>query len=140
MEIPEWGSTHYDGFPDLPTQGALYKILASAESGTLYDQIERILTDDVYHTVANGALVQIMSRSATKWSAIRAMLGAFHIPASEAAYFGDDQDDIEPIRMCGVGVAVSNAIEAAIEAADHVTGSNDEDGVARFIETDILPS
>lgn len=136
--IPEWDSTCYDGFPDLPTQGALYKILASSTNDTLFAKMEHILTEDVYYSVANNILVQIMSKSATKWNGIQAALAALDILQTEAIYFGDDNDDIEPIQMCGIGVAVSNAIEAVANAADHITGSNDEDGVARFIEANLL--
>ena len=137
-EIPEWNSTYYDGFPNLPTQGTLYKVLASSKDNTLYGQVESILTDDVYYTIANGNLVQIMNKNATKWSGIRTMLKALHIPKTETVYFGDDNDDIEPIQMCGTGVAVANAIEAVINKADYVAGSNDEDGVAHYIEINVF--
>lgn len=137
-EIPEWNSTYYDGFPNLPTQGTLYKVLVSSKDNTLYSQIENILTDDVYYTIANGNLVQIMSKNATKWNGICAMLEALNISKAETAYFGDDNDDIEPIRMCGTGVAVANAIETVISEADYVAGNNDEDGVAHFIEGNVL--
>lgn len=136
--IPEWNSTCYDGFPDLPTQGTVFKILASSRNDRLYHQITDALTDDTYYTIANNKLVQIMSKRATKWNGIKAMLGAFNIPHTDAVYFGDDHDDIEPLRMCGTSVAVSNAIKGVIDEADHMTGSNDEDGVARFIEMALL--
>lgn len=136
--IPAWNSRCYGGFPDLPTQGTVFKLLASSPDAALFHQVAGALTEDVYYTVANGELVQIMSKGATKWNGIRAMLNALHISRSDACYFGDDNDDIEPIKMCGVGVAVSNAIEAVLRAADHITGSNDEDGVAHFIETHLL--
>lgn len=138
VAIPEWDSDYYAGFPDLPTQGTLFKILASGQSGMLYHQIENVLTDDVYYTVANDELVQIMSKKATKWNGIKAMLESFNIPQTDAVYFGDDNDDIEPIRMCGIGVAVSNAIKGVIDEADYITDSNDEDGVAHFIERNLL--
>lgn len=137
-EIPEWNCTYYDGFPNLPTQGTLYKILASSKDNALYGQVESILTDDVYYTVANGNLVQIMSKNATKWNGICAMLEALNISKVETIYFGDDNDDIEPIRMCGIGVAVANAIDAVISEADYVADNNDEDGVAHFIEENVL--
>ena len=66
------------------------------------------------------------------------MLKALNISKTETVYFGDDNDDIEPIQMCGAGVAVANAIETVISEADYVAGSNDEDGVARFIEGKVL--
>ena len=61
------------------------------------------------------------------------MLDAFGIDPEQAVYFGDDNDDIDPIRNCGCGVAVSNALDCVREIADHVTGSNDEDGVAAYL-------
>ncbi len=65
---------------------------------------------------------------------IKAMLEIGKYLPDEAIYFGDDYDDIEPIKMCGAGVAVSNAIEEVKAIADYVTESNDEDGVAKFME------
>lgn len=136
--IPEWNAIRYDGFPNLPTRGALYKILASGTNPALYADINRVLTEDVYYSMAINTLVQIMSKNATKWNGIKAALEALNSSPAEAVCFGDDNDDIEPIQRCGTGVAVSNAIEAVLRAADHITGSNDEDGVAHFIETNLL--
>ena len=48
--------------------------------------------------------------------------------------FGDDNDDIEPIKNCCMGVAVSNAIDEVLNAADFITESNDMDGAAQYIE------
>jgi len=138
VEIPEWESTCFGGFPELPTQGTLFKILISSQSSGAYRQIGSALTDDTYYTVANNELVQIMSRKATKWNGIKSMLRAFHISHTDAVYFGDDNDDIEPVQMCGTGVAVSNAIKAVLDKAEHITDSNDEDGVARFIDMNFL--
>ena len=116
----------------------LYKILASSKERPLYEGVEGILTEDAYYTIATNDLVQIMSREATKWSGIQKMLAWFGIAPEETVFFGDDNDDIEPIQKCGLGVAVANAIPAVLQIADRVTGSNDEDGVARFIENSIL--
>ncbi len=137
-DIPVWKPVIYEDFPKLPDNVVLYKILASSSRRELYDNVGQILTEDVYHTVANHDLVQIMSREATKWNGVRQMLTCFGISPHDAVYFGDDNDDIEPIRNCGMGVAVANAIPAVLEAADRIVDSNDSDGVARFIETNIL--
>lgn len=56
----------------------------------------------------------------------------------KAVYFGDDNDDIESIRNCGTGVAVSNAVDEVLAAADFITESNDTDGVAQYIEKHLL--
>jgi len=44
-----------------------------------------------------------MSVSATKWNGIQKMLESYDITPDQAIYFGDDNDDIEPIRRCGCG-------------------------------------
>ncbi len=137
-DIPQWQPVVYDRFPTLPTGVQLYKILVSSTCKALYEEIGSILTEDVYHTVANGELIQIMSRDATKWKGILRMLSAFGIDPEDAVYFGDDNDDIEPLKNCGIGVAVENAIPAVLAVADEITADNDHDGAARFIAEKIL--
>lgn len=53
---------------------------------------------------------------------------------SEVAVFGDDQNDLEMIQACGLGIAVANAIPEVLAAADDTARTNEEDGVARYIE------
>ena len=52
--------------------------------------------------------------------------------------FGDDYADIGMLELCGTGVAMGNAIDEVKERADIVIGSNDEEGIADFIENEIL--
>lgn len=137
-DIPIWAPIIYDKFPHLPEKAILYKILASSENRALYDGVSGTLTDGVYSTVSNGDLVQIMSCDATKWKGIKHMLAHYGVSAEDAVYFGDDNDDIEPIKNCGLGVAVANAIPAVLDAADAVAQNNDLDGVAKFICDNIL--
>ena len=137
-DIPVWEPVIWDKFPTLPENIILHKILASSQQKPLYEGIETTLTDDVYHTIANNDLIQIMSNEAAKWNGIKQMLSHFGVSPSAAVYFGDDNDDIEPIKNCGLGVAVSNAIPSVLDVADRVIDSNDMDGVAKFIEENLL--
>ncbi len=137
-DIPIWQPVIWDKFPKIPEDLILYKIIASSDNKSIYENVERILTDDVYHTIANKELIQIMNREATKWNGVKLMLDHFNIFPKDAIYFGDDNDDIEPIINCGLGVAVSNAIPSVLSVADRIIDSNDLDGVAKFIENNIL--
>lgn len=132
-DIPIWQPAVLEDIRVLPGREKIYKILASCED-LLPEQIEIALPDTVYSTVADRKLRQYMSRTATKWRGVRQMLDEAGLEAGQAIYFGDDNDDLEPIRECGYGVAVSNALEHVKAAADEVTESNDEDGVARCLE------
>ena len=53
--------------------------------------------------------------------------------------FGDDENDYDILKNVGKGVAVANAIPMIKEIADDVAGSNDEDGVAKYIEKELIP-
>jgi hydroxymethylpyrimidine pyrophosphatase-like HAD family hydrolase len=47
--------------------------------------------------------------------------------------FGDGRNDLTMIEAAGIGVAMENAVEEVKAAADHITRSNDENGVAEAI-------
>ena len=119
------------------SEGTL-KILVHLDDEKTLALVKSELTDDLYYTIAHGYLMQIMSKTATKWNGIKAMLDICDRSPDETVYFGDDQDDIEPIKMCGLGIAVANGIDDVKAIADYVTESNDADGVAKFIEHRIL--
>lgn len=136
--IEDYDSVISDDLAAVAREEGAIKILISLDAPDVLETVKGMLSDDLYYTVANGHLIQIMSKSATKWSGVKAMLDISNISATETAYFGDDYDDVEPIRMCGVGVAVSNAIDEVKAVADYIAESNDDDGVAKFIERMIL--
>lgn len=60
------------------------------------------------------------------------------IPREEIMAFGDGNNDLKMLKEVGTGVAMENAIPSLKEAADYVALSNDEEGVAKFIEKYVL--
>lgn len=52
--------------------------------------------------------------------------------------FGDGDNDEPMLRVLGFGVAMANAEEKVKAAADYITESNEEDGVAKAIERFVL--
>ena len=63
------------------------------------------------------------------------MLG---IRREEIMAFGDGDNDIAMLREAGFGVAMANADEQVKAAADYITLSNEEEGVAEVIERLVL--
>jgi hydroxymethylpyrimidine pyrophosphatase-like HAD family hydrolase len=49
--------------------------------------------------------------------------------------FGDMPNDVPVLAWAGTAVAVANAHPDVLAVADLVTASNDEDGVARHLQT-----
>ena len=134
--IPEFEYTLHTEFPKLPAGETAYKILVSGDGAAEF--VKENLVEGLHCTVANGYLVQIMSKAANKRNGVQVMMDAFGIAPEEAVYFGDDQDDAESMQLCGLGVAVDNAIPEVKAVADELAESNDADGVAKWIEEHLL--
>lgn len=72
-------------------------------------------------------------RGADKAAGIAAFAAHFGFAAEETMAFGDGGNDAAMLRAAGVGVAMGNACVSALEAADWVTASVDDDGIAKAL-------
>ncbi len=70
----------------------------------------------MYYSVANSELIQIMSRTATKWNGIKVILNSLNILRTDTIYFGNCNYDVEPIQKCSTDIDVSNAVKAVLDA------------------------
>ena len=134
-----WPFTQYT-LNDLsrPFHEPFYKIISSIQSPEQFSEINHLLPSTAYARIAENRLILIMSTAAAKLSAVKQLCERWDIPLKNTAAFGDDHIDLDILTHCGVGVAVANAIPEALEAADHVTTSNNEDGVALWLEEHLL--
>ncbi len=136
-EILEASSVWTD-FSDLPEQDA-DKIIIEIASDQEYEEVQSLLTPDLYGQLSDGkTLCLVMHRNASKLNAVKRIAKRLGIERTEIAAFGDDYNDIEMIKYCGTGVAMGNAIEEVRQAADAVTATNNDDGVARYVMEHIL--
>lgn len=97
--------------------------------------------EDVPGIEITGALpmnLEINAAGVNKGKAMIELGKLLGIPREEIMAFGDGNNDLKMLKEVGTGVAMENAVPAVKEAADYVTLSNDEEGVARFIEKYVL--
>lgn len=90
---------------------------------------------------ATGALennIEVNAEGVHKGEALLKLGEIFGISHDEIAAFGDGSNDTKMLKTVGTGVAMANAMPEVKAAADRITDSNDEEGVARFIEKYIL--
>ncbi len=108
-----------------------------------YEAIEGILPevatlDCTWTTIKRGsygsAELAIMDCGCSKASGVAALAGSLHIPMQEVMALGDNNNDIAMLQAVGWGVAMGQAPAQVKAAANAVTGSNWEDGVAQAIE------
>ena len=78
--------------------------------------------------------IEINAAGVNKGTALVALGEMLGIPRESIMACGDGDNDVHLLQEVGFGVAMANAQPQVKEAADHITASNDEDGVARAIE------
>lgn len=133
-------STVWDGLPapmvniDTVPDEPAYKVLVGLTEAGDADVLRSIVPEDTYLEIAEGALGMMIHKDATKLQGVLSALDALGVDKEEAVSFGDDLADIEMLKALGCGVAVGNALDSVKAAADEVTGSNEEDGVAKWLE------
>ena len=79
-----------------------------------------------------------LPKGSGKIAAIEALSKISKISIDDIVSFGDDDNDIEMLKMCGQGIAVANAVKDVLDIADDITLSNDEDGVAVWLKEHCL--
>jgi len=85
-------------------------------------------------THSGGPFVELSAAGVDKASALAALCADLAIPAGDVIAFGDMPNDLPMLRWAGRSVAVANAHPAVLAAADEITASNAEDGVALVLE------
>lgn len=78
--------------------------------------------------------LELVSPGVDKASSMDILLEKLGLIREEMVCIGDGYNDISMIEAAGLGVAMANAQPAVLEAADYVTKSNNEDGVAAVID------
>jgi hydroxymethylpyrimidine pyrophosphatase-like HAD family hydrolase len=92
----------------------------------------------MYLKVARDGLGMVMHHKATKSAAMAELAAGWGIARLEIAAFGDDLNDIDLLSCAGIGVAMSNALGDVKAAADFICGDCDNDGMAHWLEENVL--
>lgn len=88
---------------------------------TLYEDKDFAMIDIINPAVSKGATL-------AEWAALRG------IPREDILAIGDNHNDLEMLSFVGMPVVMANGVPELKARGWHITGSNDEDGVAAAIE------
>jgi len=83
---------------------------------------------------SSSALVEISAAGVTKAAGLAWLCERDGFTAGDVVAFGDMPNDLPLLAWAGRSVAMGNAHPALREVADEVTLTNDEDGVAAYLE------
>ncbi|HFU5873521.1 sugar-phosphatase [Enterococcus faecium] len=94
---------------------------------------------DKYTTVKSAPYYfEVLNKEASKGAAVANLAQHLGIDQDEIMAIGDNENDLSMIEYAGLGVAMGNAVSLVKEAANVITSSNDEHGVAEAIKKYVL--
>ena len=86
------------------------------------------------HSDPHDGLVELSLEGVSKAATLAALAAARGVDRADVVAFGDMPNDVPLLTWAGHSVAMGNAHPAVREVADEVTSTNDEDGVAAYLE------
>jgi Cof subfamily protein (haloacid dehalogenase superfamily) len=113
------------------------KVAGIGEESTLREkriELEHIFAGKLYVTQSSFDLVEFLHPEVSKVNALKVIAADLGVAPEEIVAIGDNHNDIGMLRFAGLGVAMGNAHDEVKAAADYVTLSNADEGVAAVIE------
>ena len=89
-------------------------------------------------TYTDVDLITVVHHEATKLKAVFAVKDWLNIQMDDIAVFGDDYSDIEMLSSFNNSIAVANAIDECKAVANYICDTNESDGVAKWLEENVL--
>ena len=118
-----------------------HKILMMAEEDKIREMLQEAreqFDGRVSVTCSKPYFLEFNPIRATKGIALRTLADHLKIRMEDTLAFGDSLNDLSMLQAAGRSVAVANAWEEIRSRCDDVCGSNQEDGVARYLEEHFL--
>ena len=83
-------------------------------------------------------ILEVLPKYVDKGYSVRVLGEMLGLKKDQIMGIGDQENDLSLVENAGLGIAMDNAIEKVKEAADYITYSNDENGVAHAIRKFVL--
>lgn len=99
----------------------------------IYDILSAELGDKFDVTCSTSVLIEISPYGETKGKAVEFLAEHFNVPIEKTIAIGDNLNDLSMIETAGIGVCVGNGVEELKRAADYVSLSSKNGGIAQII-------
>ncbi len=99
-------------------------------TGPLLRRMQGLLPDVTVTYSGGRGMLEISARGVSKVDTITRLCAGWGVDRAAVVAFGDMPNDLSLLRWAGTSVAMSNAHPDVLAAADRITASNDDDGVA----------
>lgn len=103
-----------------------------------YEAVQRQFTGKVQFFRSGPHFIDFIALGVNKGLALKNLASRFGVEPAQTIAIGNYYNDLEMLRMSGLGVAVANAPEEVKRLADFVTDSNNDEGVRKVLERFVL--
>lgn len=119
-----------------PAPGKLLARAPGMAPGAFIDAATRVIGDRAVLAYSGAVgLAEISARGVTKAAVLADWAASWGVDAADVCAFGDMPNDLAMLSWAGASYAVTNAHPAVRAAATYTCRGNDDDGVARILET-----
>lgn len=128
-------------FNTIESDESFIKIMMIDEPEILQNAVDN-LPKEVYekYTVVRSTpyFLEFLNKEVNKGTGVELLAKHLGIKREEIITMGDAGNDLHMIEYAGMGIAMGNAFEEVKAAANYITDTNEEDGVAKAIEKFVL--
>ncbi len=129
------GGPRQDTAPWAPSNiGKIFVSHPTMTSAELIDASARLVPDGTHVTTSGTSFVELTPPGGDKALGLGRLCDKLGVDAADVVAFGDNNNDISMLGWAGRGVAMENATPGAKAAADEVTATNTDFGVAKILE------
>lgn len=105
------------------------------EISWLKNEVDRGYARDVHAYLSRPTYLELAPGSISKGTALKLLIeNLYDFPMKNVLAFGDNYNDIDMLRVAGLGISVANGREEVKAVAGELTGKSIDDGVADAIE------
>lgn len=126
--------------PEDPLSQEWLKFGFHIEEDEIRETVLKELKDKGLFEISNSSMknIEVNALGVNKARGLQKVCDLLGISMENVMAVGDSLNDIAMITEAGVGIAMGNAQETVKEAADDITGTNRENGVAHAIQKWVL--
>ena len=97
-------------------------------------ELDEVEFGSVTYCTSQPIFLEFFNKMVSKAIAMEKIGEIYGIRREEMIAAGDGYNDLAMIEYAGLGVAMDNAVDDVKAAAQYITASNEEDGIAKVIE------
>lgn len=136
--VGETSIEYIEDYYKLKNVAKILYVVPQGENDTLDQKIRDMANEDVSVVRTHHMFLEFVAPAGNKSVAIKRLADKYNVSTQEIIAFGDSENDIEMLKMAGLGVCMDNGSDVAKASSDVIVSNNDQHGVKEGLEKYVL--